>query len=197
VKEDQAEEKNQEPTSKGAFADFSFQFSAAREFQKVEKKIFNLLCSIAVKNSSENKKQGILVVLGNFDNKKDSIVYGMRQIGVNPIQKYINVSNNSFEKEIKKLFDQNYDGAIIINRSGQIIGAKVYLTVQNPALDVPEGCGTRHISAASFSMREDVMAVFTLSEETHVVRIWKSGSFVEQYTPDEEGNGEPKAQEVR
>ena len=186
MKEEPTEEQTNEPMAKGTFADFSFQFSAAREFQKVEKKIFNLLCSMSKKNYKHKIRHGILVVLGNFDLKKDNVVYGMRQIGVNPIQKYLNISISSFDKDTNKLLSEGYDGAIIVNRNGQIIGAKIYLAVESPALDVPEGCGTRHISAASFSLREDVLAVFTLSEETHVVRIWKKGSFVEQYSPEEE-----------
>ena len=52
--------------------------------------------------------------------------------------------------------------------------------------DIPDGSGTRHISAASFSTKEDVRAVFTLSEETSIVRVWKNGVFVEQFSPNEE-----------
>ena len=167
-------------------ADFSFQFSAAREHQKVEKKVFSLLCEVSKENKDRQKKLGILVVFGVFDTAKDYIVSGMRQIGINPIQKYINISSTSFQKEIASLFREEADGAIVINRNGQIIGSKVYLIVDNPALEVPDGCGTRHISAASFSTRDDVIAVFTLSEETSIVRTWKNGEFVDQYNPEDE-----------
>jgi DNA integrity scanning protein DisA with diadenylate cyclase activity len=167
-------------------ADFSFQFSAAREHQKVEKKIFNILCEISKENKEKATRLGILVVFGVFDVAKDCIVSGMRQIGINPIQKYIDISSTSFKKDIAELFRDGADGAIVINRNGQIIGSKVYLIVDNPSLEVPEGCGTRHISAASFSERDDVIAVFTLSEETSVVRTWKGGSFVDQYNPEDE-----------
>lgn len=173
-------------THKETFSDFSFQFSAAREFKKVEKKIFNLLCSISKDSFKDKKRHGLLVVLGSFDVAKDYVVYGMRQIGVNPVQKYTNIAINSFEKDIKSLFSKDYDGAIIINRNGQVIGARIYLTVNDPSLEVPGGCGTRHITAASFSKRDDVISVSTLSEETNIVRVWKDGSFVEQYSPDED-----------
>ena len=166
--------------------DFSFQFSAAREHQKVEKKIFSILCEISKEKKDSPKKLGILVVLGVFDTAKDYIVTGMRQIGINPIQKYIDISSTSFKKDIATLFREEADGAIVINRNGQIIGSKVYLIVDNPALEVPEGCGTRHISAASFSIRDDVIAVFTLSEETSIVRTWKNGEFVDQYNPEDD-----------
>lgn len=167
-------------------ADFSFQFSAAREHQKVEKKVFNILCEISKENKKSKSKLGILVVFGVFDTAKDYVVSGMRQIGRNPIQKYIDISNTSFKEDISELFRDGSDGAIVINRNGQVIGSKVYLIVDNPSLEVPDGCGTRHISAASFSEREDVLAVFTLSEETSVVRTWKDGSFTDQFNPEDE-----------
>ena len=56
----------------------------------------------------------------------------------------------------------------------------------NPSLDIPDGSGTRHISAASFSTNDKIRSVFTLSEETSIVRIWKNGVFVEQFSPNEE-----------
>ena len=167
-------------------ADFSFQFSAAREHQKVEKKVFNILCDISKENKKKDSKLGILVVFGIFDTGKDYVVSGMRQIGINPIQKYIDISNTAYKEEVSDLFRDGADGAIVINRNGQIIGSKVYLIVDNPSLEVPEGCGTRHISAASFSERDDVIAVFTLSEETSVVRTWKDGSFTDQFNPEDE-----------
>jgi len=167
-------------------ADFSFQFSAAREHQKVEKKIFSILCEISKENKDKEKRLGILVVLGIFDTAKGYIVSGMRQIGINPIQKYIDISSTSFKKDVSNLFREEEDGAIVVNRNGQIIGGRVYLIVDNPALEVPDGCGTRHISAASFSTRDDVIAAFTLSEETSTVRSWKGGSFVDQFNPEDE-----------
>ena len=105
---------------------------------------------------------------------------------INPIQKYINIAESIFEKDTSSLLREGSDGAIIVNRNGQIIGSRIYLVVDDSSLDVPDGCGTRHISAASFSTREDITAVFTLSEETSVVRTWKKGAFVEQFNPADE-----------
>ena len=41
---------------------------------------------------------------------------------------------------------------------------------------------------ASFSKRKDVIAVFTLSEETLIVRKWKNGVFVDQFFPHEDNS---------
>lgn len=178
----------QDDIYKVSSVDFSFQFSSAREFQKVEKKIYNNLIEISKAAYKVSNGIGCIIVYGNFDVYRDHIIPGMRQIGINPVQKYINLSINSFEKDFISMVKDNQDGSIIINRDGQILGNKIYLTVDNPILDVPEGCGTRHITAASFSTRKDVMSVFTLSEETSLVRIWKDGQISEQYNPETEEN---------
>jgi DNA integrity scanning protein DisA with diadenylate cyclase activity len=179
---------NQEESTRTSCVDFSFQFSAAREFQKVEKKIYNNLIEVSKNCYKTGLKIGCLIVYGYFDLYRDHNVPGMRQIGLNPVQKYLNIAISSFEKDFVSMIKDNQDGSIIVNRDGQILGSKIYLTVDNPVLDVPEGCGTRHITAASFSMRKDVMSVFTLSEETFLVRTWKDGQISEQYNPElEEG----------
>lgn len=162
--------------------DFSYQFNIGRE--KVEKKIFSYLCDISKKLYITGKKTGVLIVLGSFDS--DTHVIGMRQLGNKKLEKYMNVAFGQFEAEVVKLFESGDDGAIVIYQSGQILGTEIYLMVDNPSLDIPEGAGTRHISAASFSTRDDVLSTFTLSEETLTVRMWKDGQFVEQYRPDEE-----------
>jgi len=168
---------------KGPIVDFSFQFNLARE--KVEKKIFSYLCELSKKLYSEKRSIGILVVLGKFDSTDDGIVKGMRQLGTTQIQKYTNIAFGQFDAEVVKIFEEGADGAIVINQNGQIIGSKIYLMVDQPSVDIPEGTGTRHISAASFSTRDDVIATYTLSEETLVVRLWKEGHFTEQFDPSE------------
>ena len=164
--------------------DYSYQFNMARE--RSEKKIYSLMCSISDTLFKEKKRIGVLVVLGAFDRYQDHIVPGMRQLGKNHIQKYLNVAFGQFEQEVDKIFESGDDGAIIVNHNGQILGTGIYLTVDDPSLDIPDGTGTRHISAASFSVRDDVIATFTLSEETLAVRMWKDGAFTEQYRPNED-----------
>lgn len=172
---------------KAPFVDFSYQFNIARE--KVEKKIFTYLCEITKKLHKENRRVGILIVLGRFESANDDcLVTGMRQLGINHIQKYINVAFGQFESEVLKIFEDGEDGAIIIDQNGQILGNKIYLTVDNPSVEIPDGAGTRHISAASFSTRNDIIATYTLSEETLAVRMWKDGSFVEQFDPKEKAD---------
>jgi DNA integrity scanning protein DisA with diadenylate cyclase activity len=168
-------------------ADFSYQLNIARE--KVEKKIYQYLCELSKKLYKEKRRLGVLVVVGHFETD-DGIVYGMRPLGNNQIQKYINVCFGQFESDIMKIFEDGEDGAIIVSQNGQILGTRMYLTVDNPSVEIPEGAGTRHISAASFSTRKDVVCTFTLSEETLAVRMWQDGTFVEQFMPGEKDEDE-------
>jgi DNA integrity scanning protein DisA with diadenylate cyclase activity len=167
-------------------SDFSFQFSLSKEYLKIEKRIFEALKKVSIKCYTEENNIGTIIVYGAFDTNENHVVKGMRQIGINPIQKFVSFGYNNFTEDITNLILENNDGAIIVDKSGQILGARVYLTVDNPSLDVPEGCGTRHITAASFSQRKDVLSVLTLSEENLAVRKWKDGSFIDQYFPSEE-----------
>ena len=166
---------------KNTSVDFSYQFNMAKE--KVERKIFAYLNEVSAALYKNGKKLGILVVLGSFGDSSGGSVGGMRRLGKDHLQTYINVMFVQFKDEVLKLFNQGSDGAIIVSEHGQVLGNQIYLTVDNPSLDIPEGAGTRHISAASFSCRDDVIATFTLSEETLVVRMWKDGAFIEQFNP--------------
>ena len=163
--------------------DFSYQFNLSRE--RVEKKVFAYLCDISKRLHKTKKRVGTLIVLGCFGHESGHMVSGMRQLGNSKIEKYLNVSFGQFEADILKIFESGDDGAVIISENGQVLGTGIYLTVHNPSLEIPDGAGTRHISGASFSTRTDVLATFTLSEETLAVRMWKNGSFVEQFHPDQ------------
>ena len=87
----EADSHNKEVVRKVSHIDFSYQFNAARDYQKVEKKIFTLLCEISKETYKKQKNTGLIIVLGTFDKSDDHIVYGMRQIGINPVQKYLNI----------------------------------------------------------------------------------------------------------
>ena len=89
-------------------------------------------------------------------------------------------------KQIVIQYNKSKSKAENLRKKLQSFGSKIYLVVDDSSLEVPDGCGTRHISAASFSTRGDILAVFTLSEESFVVRTWKNGTFVEQFDPADE-----------
>jgi len=165
--------------------DFSSQVKYCEDYWKIEDRIFEKLKSVSSICVQKEIKMGAMVVFGDFSSNENYKVEGMRQMGINFIRKYLSFSVESFSGEISELMMKNSDGAFIVNKDGQILATKMYLEVKNPSLDVPEGCGTRHITAASFSTRKEVESIFTLSEETAIVRVWKDGVVIEQYDPVE------------
>lgn len=130
----------------------------------------------------KDESVGALIVFGIFEIQ----VEGMRQFGGRgKLEKYVNVVGTQ-EEEFLNMVRSGDDGAIVISDSGQILGSGIYLTVGYPTLDIPEGAGTRHISGASFSKRDNILATFTLSEETRIVRKWKDGAVNEQFDPSDD-----------
>lgn len=137
------------------------------------------------------EKLGAIVVFGDFL-KDDCVVDGIVQMKPkeNPVDEFLTIDSAGSVRFMVKFSSAPYDGAIIVDRSGQIIGAGVYLVVENPTIEIPDGCGTRHKAAASFSLRDDVISVLTISEETGIMRRWTNGVSQEINKNPEEMNGE-------
>lgn len=172
-----------EETHEAPHVDFSLQLGFAKNDERVEARLFNVLKDIATDITGGIKAHmGALVVLGDFSQHSGK-VHGLVQMKPkqNPVDDLITVDDESIVQVICQFSEAPMDGAIVVDKTGQVIGAGVYLVVENPTLDTPEDCGTRHKAAASFSLREDVISVLTLSEETNTVRIWRDGKPAEVY----------------
>ena len=157
--------------------DFSPQFCLANH-EKVEKCIFNILKEIAASVAGgKTTKMGAIIVLGDFS-KSHQNVEGLVQMKPqkNPIESLIMIDTREGSSTVATFSVPPYDGAVIVDKTGQVIGAGMYLVVDHPELDLPEDCGARHKAAASFSFREDIISVLTLSEETNTIRVWENGS---------------------
>lgn len=175
------------------YVDFSMQFCLARNDEKFEQEIFDLLVSVAgVVDKGVGKSIGALVVFGDF--MRCPQVNGMVQMKPkqNPIESLKMIDTEAGKNCILKYSDHPYDGAVVVDISGQVIGAGIYLVVDDPTLVLSEDCGTRHKAAASFSLRNDVISVLTLSEETNTVRIWKDGNLKKIYRAEDENNEQEK-----
>ena len=179
---------NLAPVNGKPSVDFSMQINLAKNNEKVEKKIFKLLCGIAEKIVGQSQEPiGTIIVLGDFE-KYGPVISGVVQMKPkqNPIDTFKIVDTEHGAQLIKEYSQSPYDGAMILDKTGQILGVGVYLIIEHPTLDIPDDCGTRHKAAASFSMRSDVISVFTLSEETNIVRIWKEGKAAKVFRVEDE-----------
>ena len=137
-------------------------------YQQTEGRIIEIVKDL-IKNKNHS---GLLLVLLK---EHSDVVPEMVQLkpSTNPIAKYVNIDTPEGISLIE--YYSKFDGAIVISACGQILSAGVYLVVNNPSVSIPEGCGTRHKAAASFSFSLNVRLVFTISEENNLGRIWDAG----------------------
>lgn len=140
----------------------------------IEENIFSALVKVARDvTMDKTSAMGAIVVFGDF--YKDCSVLIQMKPKKNPIENPVEVGSESGIKIIKKYSRSPYDGAVVIDKTGKIISAGIYLVVRDPTIDIPDGCGTRHKAAASFSLHNETISVLTLSEETNTVRLWRNG----------------------
>lgn len=173
--------------------DLTQQLKLAKRETALQKKIYNLLCDIALEQGQETKL-GALVVLGQYT-KTDYLIPGMRQIQQNPVEgQLIKIADKTIKEKFQELFRN--DGALIIDQFGQVLAGKVYIQVDHGEIAVDEECSTRHITAASVSLRSDIIAAFTISEETGKVRWYVDGKQEEHFNPVVAQQSEEEVDEV-
>ena len=151
------------------------------------REVFNMIVESATALHEKGLKRGALIVIGRFASIGQ--IRGARQLPLpggspNPFEgQYLSAGDKVFQRML--LQDEILgDGAVVVDASGQVLGGRIYLLIDHPELEIPEGCATRHLAAASTSMRRDVEAVVTLSEETNVARIFVNGKVVKKFDPN-------------
>ena len=167
--------------------DLAAQAHLAQRNKKLQDKVFSFLQAISIEDARTlqrgEKHRGALIVLGEFV-RYDYKIPKMRQFKSNPIEgAAIFLSDKGAKDKLVDLLHE--DGAILIDATGQILAARVYLHVDNATIPVDEECSTRHLTAASFSQNQHIVACFTLSEETGKVRHYTNGVQDEVFDPRE------------
>lgn len=153
--------------------------------------IFALASEVSRRWSREGKREGMLFVIGTFksEGKKRTRVRarGMRQLGRNPIDRQLlRADSPEFAEMLYRGEEVFGDGAIVIDVTGQVLGSGAYLVVDHPEAKIPEEGGSRHLAAASASMREDIVASVVISEETGRVRLFENGKVSAFFDPVKE-----------
>ncbi len=152
----------------------------------VTREVFNMLRESADALHARGEKRGALIVIGRFASIGE--IKGARQLplpggAANPFEgQYVSAGDKVFQRMLLQDVALG-DGAVVVDASGQVLGGRLYLLIDHPELAIPEGCATRHLAAASTSLRRDVVAVVTLSEETNVARIFRNGKVASSYNP--------------
>jgi hypothetical protein len=147
----------------------------------VAREVFGMLSETANVLRDRGQKRGALIVIGDF--ASIGSVKGAIPPKENPFEGlFLSAGDKAFQRML--LQDPALeDGAVVVDKSGQVLGGRIYLLVDNPLVIVPEGCFARHRAAASASLRKDVEAVITLSEEQNIARVFRNGKVAEEYDP--------------
>jgi DNA integrity scanning protein DisA with diadenylate cyclase activity len=160
----------------------------AMQAQDLPHYLFALASEVAKRWLKESRKIGVLLVIGDFCNGKRCRAAGMRQLGgSNPLNgRFIAADSPEFAELLHHDDVLTGDGAIVINSTGQVLGASAYVVVDYPKAVIPEEGGSRHLAAASASIRPDVMATVTISEETRRVRLFLRGRVAAMFDPEKD-----------
>jgi DNA integrity scanning protein DisA with diadenylate cyclase activity len=96
--------------------------------------------------------------------------------------------------ESARVVGKTHDGAVVINTDGTIQEQMVRIKSQGGSgatdehhnIEYADWMGTKHMSAIEISVREEVIATITLSEENGRMSIFEDGEY-EDYLRDELG----------
>ena len=154
--------------------------------------VFKLICQTADALHERGERRGVLIVIGSFASAGE-VNAARGDLRPNPFKgQYVSAGDKFFQRMI--LQGDVADGAVVADESGQILGGGIYLDIDHPEADVPDGGFTRHLAAASTSLHKEVKSVIALSEETNVARMFEKGVVVATYDPAREAEEqEPQA----
>jgi len=127
------------------------------KIKKIQEKVLEIAIELA------KKGEGALFVIG------DKVKYDL--LIKQKMQKF-NIFDNGAEKILKSL--ATIDGAVIINKNGDVIGYGAMIKKSKPYV----GYGTRHAAAVTASEKGNVSIM--CSEEERKVKIFRDGKFIMQ-----------------
>lgn len=147
----------------------------------ITREVFKMISESSDALHERGQKRGALLVIGRFASIGQ--IKGAVPPKTNPFEGlYVSAGDKAFQRML--LRDEALeDGAVVVDTSGQVLGGRIYLVVDHPDIEIPEGCFARHKAAASTSLRRDVEAVITLSEGNNIARVFRDGGVVEVYDP--------------
>jgi len=168
--------------------DYRSQVALAPDIQPQEdlpRYLFALASEVAKRWHREDRYVGALLIVGSFASARRCCASGMRQLGKgNPLAGvFISADSPEFAEMLANADSAFGDGAVVIDVTGQVLGAGAYLVVDHPEAEIPEEGGSRHLAASSASIRPDINAVVTISEESLRVRLFVGGRITALFDP--------------
>lgn len=151
----------------------------------VPSEVFESTLNLAVELASqgrEGKPVGAIFVIGDHE----KVMQFSRQTILNPFQGYPEEDRHLLNPQLRETLKEFsvLDGAFIIREDGIVLSAGRHLNAAiNPAVELPQGLGSRHAAAAGITSVTASIAI-VISESTGDVRIFKDGdTFMEIEKP--------------
>jgi DNA integrity scanning protein DisA with diadenylate cyclase activity len=145
--------------------------------QHIPSAVFEALLNLAVELASqgrEGKPVGTTFVMGDHE----KVLQFSRQTIFNPFHGYPEEERNMLNPKLRETLKEfaALDGAFVIRDDGVVLCAGRHLNAAVAStVDLPQGLGSRHVSAAGITSVTDAVAL-VISESTGDVRIFKNGA---------------------
>ena len=163
--------------------DFDFIPDTCRCNSALNLEILEQVITLAVeiaREGREGRKVGTLFTV--FDAER--VLALSRCFILDPLEFHDNskksISDPNLRETVKEL--SQLDGAFVVNDEGIILSACRYLDVLAEDVVLPLGLGSRHMAAASISLKTDAIAVVV--SESSIVRIFVKGQVVSEIIPE-------------
>ncbi|MCU0788029.1 MAG: diadenylate cyclase [Verrucomicrobia bacterium] len=139
----------------------------------------DVACEIA-RAARRGKRLGAIFVLGD----SASVLDGSRQLVPNPFQNLALQERSLLSPSIRDLLVElaKLDGAFVARQDGVIETAGAFLVASPADVRVPQGLGTRHLTAAAITARTRTTAVVVSATDGHI-RVFKRGELVMHVDP--------------
>ena len=146
--------------------------------EHVRRVVFQRVLTMALELANEGREGkpiGALFVIGNM---RELQKYSEQNI-INPFRGYAEKDRNILDDRLRNTVKEfaAIDGAFIIKGNGVIVSAGTTLRPDISGVELPQGLGARHGSAAAISASTKSIAI-TVSESTGTVRLWRFGKMV-------------------
>ena len=160
--------------------------------EAVDEAVFEQVLSLAGKLAREGREGrhvGTTFVLGDAENVAGHI----QQMILNPLEghprKRRNLMDSNLLETIREL--SALDGAFVVDREGVLLSAGTYIDAPTSGIELRQGLGSRHYSAAAVTKATKAVAV-VLSESSGGITIFKNGEpLIELLQPEERGSVQP------
>lgn len=146
--------------------------------EHIRREVFERMLSLALElgaEGREGKPLGAIFVLGD----STEVLANSKQLIINPFKGYRDEERNILDEAMRETIKgfATLDGAFVIKGTGTIVSAGTYLLPKVMVEEVPQGLGSRHMSAAGITAITRSIAI-TISESTGTVRLWRQGKLI-------------------